>query len=92
VGGGRQCPLTLLLALAGTTAVAVTAAPAATAGALASESGVTVSTAGLQPGDALTSHNFRLRMDGAPVEHIAEVSGLQGRLRGARHLFLDPGR
>ncbi|MGW1409050.1 phage tail protein [Streptomyces sp. NPDC002403] len=44
---------------------------------------------GLQPGDALTSHNFRLQMDGAPVEYLQEVSGLEDDkvtlVRGATH-------
>jgi phage tail-like protein len=30
----------------------------------------------LQPGDALTSHNFGLQIDGVMVEYLAEVSGL----------------
>ncbi|NGO73754.1 phage tail protein [Streptomyces boncukensis] len=30
----------------------------------------------LQPGDALTSHNFGLQIDGIMVEYLAEVSGL----------------
>ncbi|MFD7135574.1 phage tail protein [Streptomyces sp. NPDC059894] len=30
----------------------------------------------LQPGDALTSHNFGLQIDGVLVEYLAEVSGL----------------
>ncbi|MER5988156.1 hypothetical protein [Streptomyces sp. NPDC001787] len=34
------------------------------------------SMAGLQPGDALSAHNFRLVMDGAPAEYLQEVSGV----------------
>ncbi|MFJ9630135.1 phage tail protein [Streptomyces sp. NPDC101175] len=30
----------------------------------------------LQPGDALTSHNFGLQIDGVMVEYLREVSGL----------------
>ncbi|MFJ9039048.1 phage tail protein [Streptomyces sp. NPDC102406] len=30
----------------------------------------------LQPGDALTSHNFGLQIDGVMVEYLQEVSGL----------------
>ncbi|NLU70561.1 phage tail protein [Streptomyces sp. HNM0574] len=30
----------------------------------------------LQPGDALTSHNFGLQIDGVMVEYLAEVNGL----------------
>ncbi|MFJ9345295.1 phage tail protein [Streptomyces sp. NPDC101237] len=30
----------------------------------------------LQPGDALTSHNFGLQIDGVMVEYLAEVSGM----------------
>lgn len=30
----------------------------------------------LQPGDALTSHNFGIQIDGVMVEYLAEVSGL----------------
>jgi phage tail-like protein len=30
----------------------------------------------LQPGDALTSHNFGLQIDGVMVEYLAEVQGL----------------
>ncbi|TGB16025.1 phage tail protein [Streptomyces sp. MZ04] len=59
----------LLLALAGTT-VGAAAAPATPA-----PEG-SISTAELQLGDALTAHNFRLQMDGTPVEYISEVSGL----------------
>ncbi|MEU2675051.1 phage tail protein [Streptomyces sp. NPDC007164] len=44
---------------------------------------------GLQPGDALAAHNFRLRMDGVPVEYLQEVSGLEDQkvtlVRGVTH-------
>lgn len=30
----------------------------------------------LQPGDALTSHNFALQIDGVQVEYLQEISGL----------------
>jgi phage tail-like protein len=30
----------------------------------------------MQPGDALTSHNFGIQIDGVMVEYLAEVSGL----------------
>ncbi|MGB8940270.1 MAG: hypothetical protein WCD21_08540 [Streptomyces sp.] len=88
----------LLLAAGGTTVAVATgsdsdSAPRASAStsapAKASADKGTVTKGQLQPGDALSSHNFRLRMDGAPVENLQEVSGLEDQkvtlVRGATH-------
>lgn len=90
----------LLLAVAGTTVAVATnsdsATPAAAkasvsakAGAKASAGEGTVTKGEIQPGDALTSHNFLLKIDGVPAEHIAEVSGLEDQkvtlVRGLTH-------
>ncbi|MEV0321157.1 hypothetical protein ACIBKX_18285 [Streptomyces sp. NPDC050658] len=65
----------LLLALAGTTAAAV-ADPASADPTTTAKKTETVSTAELDPGNGLSAHNYRLRMDGAPVEYLTEVSGI----------------
>ena len=40
----------------------------------------------LQPGDALTSHNFGLQIDGVMVEYLAEVNGLSIEQDVIKHL------
>lgn len=96
VGGA----VALLLAAAGTTvAVATDAGPgsgspagasaAAPASAGAAKDKGTVTKGELQPGDALTAHNFGLTMDGTRVEHLQEISGLEDQkvtlVRGQTH-------